>query len=93
MFLAGLRRLADDLSRDLGCILTPLVAAVPQLLGDALIGDRKTDKMTVRASSELFERVEVHSAVVLGTDYVSAATLHACDLWQTQPTYPNTPHT
>ena len=50
-----------------------MVAAVPQLLGDALIGDRKTDKMTVRASSELFERVEVHSAVVLGTDYVSAA--------------------
>ena len=58
-----------------GCILTPLVAAAPQLLGDALIGDRKTDKMTVRASSELFERVEVHSAVVLGTDYVSAATV------------------
>ena len=61
-----------------------------QLLGDALIGDRKTDKMTVRASSELFERVEVHSAVVLGTDYVSAATLHAWDLRETQPTYTHT---
>jgi hypothetical protein len=50
-----------------------------QLLGDALIGDRKTDVMTVKATAELFERVETHNAVILGTDYVCPFPASLCE--------------
>ena len=50
-----------------------------ELLGDALIGDRKTDLMTVKASAELWERVETHGAMVLGTGYVCPFPASLCE--------------
>ena len=50
-----------------------------QLLGDALIGDRKSDVMTVKATAYMFERVETHNAVVLGTDYVCPYPASLCE--------------